>query len=143
MRQQDLEQRALLEELLRRARAWLSISPPERRTVRKLVEQMRYPRTVGEQLLTAYDLAQLAAFLDRYAAANATRVEPDRRFSWANPETQVAYRVIARDVPRSCAYLSITADLTGVVHADLGDMTNTVKASYCRTDDGAWKYKRQ
>jgi hypothetical protein len=107
--QSDLETRAELRELLHRARAWLSLPRESRVTVRRLMEDMRYPRSVGEALMTPADRAQLAAFLDR---------------------------------PRQCVYLSITADLTDVVPADLGDMTNQVRASFCQRASGEWRYGR-
>jgi hypothetical protein len=44
--------------------------------------------------------------------------------------------------PHECAYLSITADVTGVVTADLGDMVHTVKANFCRRASGEWRYGR-
>jgi hypothetical protein len=142
MAQNDLEARTELRELLRRARAWLSLPRERRIVVRQLMREMRYPKTVGEELMMPADLAQLAAFLDRYREDRAARREPEPATSWTNPENRVAYRVHVLDPPHQCAYLSVAIDLTEVVSADLGDMTNQVKASFCRRESGEWRYGR-
>lgn len=142
MAQTDLETRAELRDLLHRAREWLSLPRERRIAVRRLMEDMRYPRGVGEALMTSEDLAELGAFLDRYAKDRAARRAPETAASWTNRENRVGYRVHVLDPPRQCAYLSISVDLTGVVPADLGDMTNRVKANFCRRASGEWRYGR-
>jgi len=140
VRKHDLEHRAMLEQLLFRSHEWLTVPPPDRRAVRTLMEKMRYPKTLGEELLTESDLDRLGDFLDRYAEDRAARRDPSRNTSWTHPETRVAYRVFVLDPPRRCAYLSITTDLTQVVDADLGDMTRSVKGRFCRRENGEWRY---
>lgn len=142
MARQALEERARMQEQLRRAHAWLSVPRGERVGVRRLMQQMRTPRSVGEELMTADDRAHLGAFLDRYTEDRNARREPEIATSWVNAENGVAYRVRAVSPPHQCAYLSITTDVTGVVTADVGDMTNTVKASFCRRAAGDWRYGR-
>jgi hypothetical protein len=142
MARQALEQCALMHELLRRTQAWLSVPRDERAALRELMRAMRYPRSVGEDLMTADDRAELGAFLERYAEDRSARREPETSTSWINPENRVAYRVHAVSPPRECAYLSITADVTGVVTADVGDMVHTVKANFCRRASGEWRYGR-
>jgi hypothetical protein len=142
VRAQDLERRAELEELLRRAHAWLSVAPADRRVVRTLMAQMRTPESVGEILLGPRNGARLGAFLDGFARERAARRDPDETTSWSDPKTAVAYRVRILDPPAGCAFLAITTDLTGVVPADLGDMTHEVKAQFCRRPDGEWRYGR-
>jgi hypothetical protein len=142
MARQALEQRALMQELLRRTQAWLSVPREERATVRRLMQEMRYPRSVGEDLMTADDRAALGAFLERYGDDRSARREPEASTSWVNSENRVAYRVHVVSPPHQCAYLNITADLTGVVAADLGDMIHTVRANFCRRASGEWRYGR-
>lgn len=142
IRAQDLERRAELEELLRRAHAWLSVAPADRRVVRTLMAQMRTPQGVGELLLGPQDRARLGAFLDAFAREDRLHRDPDEATSWSDPGTGVAYRVRILDPPAGCAFLSITTDLTGVVPADLGDMTHEVKARFCQQPDGQWRYGR-
>jgi hypothetical protein len=142
MARQALEQRALLRELLRRTRAWLSVPREERIQVRRLMQAMRYPRSVGEELMTDDDLAALGAFLDRYGDDRSARREPEASTSWINAANRVAYRAHVVSPPHHCAYLSITADVTRVVAADLGDMTHTVRANFCRRSSGEWRYGR-
>jgi hypothetical protein len=139
---QELETRAEVAELTRRARAWLSVPRAERVAMRFYMKEMRSPKGLGERLLGERDLETLGAFLDRYAEDRAARRKPEKRTSWTDPERRIAYRVRVLDPPRSCAFLAITTDLTGVVPADLGDMTHRVKANFCQRASGAWRYGR-
>jgi hypothetical protein len=139
---QELETRAELAELTRRAHAWLSVPRAERVTLRTYMEEMRSPRGLGERLLGERDLHELGAFLDLYAADKAARREPEKRVSWTDPETRIRYRVRVLDPPPGCAFLAITTDLTGVVPAELGDMTHEVKANFCQRASGEWRYGR-
>ena len=110
--------------------------------VRRLMQDMRYPRSVGEDLMTADDRAELGGFLERYGDDRGARREPETSTSWVNPENRVAYRVHVASPPHQCAYLNITVDLTGVVTADLGRMIHTVRANFCRRAPGDWRYGR-
>ena len=137
---QLLEQRAELRELLRRTRAWLSLSRDERVAMRLLMEDMRYGQFVGERLMKSGDLTHVGSFLERHREDREIHREPEVVTSWTNPETRLEYRVRLQDRPSRCADLGITVDLTRVVSADLGDMTNTVKARFCRQASGEWRY---
>ena len=138
--EQDRETRADVREELRRIREWLSLPRPDRVAVRQLMKEMRYGRAVSEELMGEYDLAQIGRFLDRYQEDRQAQREPESATSWTNPVNRVEYRVRLVEPPRRCSYLSITTDLTGVVSADLGDMTNQVKARFCRRASGEWRY---
>jgi hypothetical protein len=142
IRNQELELRAELAELRRRAQAWISVPPATRKSVRAQMERMHSPRGVGEELFTRHDRDQLGAFLDRYVEDRAARRDADDHTSWIHPETRVAYRVRILDPPPGCAYLGISTDLTRVVAADLGEMTARVKANFCRRPTGEWRYGR-
>lgn len=139
---QDLEHRAQIETLLYHARQWLSLPREERRRVRALMDVMRTPREVGEELMTDSDLLELGSFLDRYTVDRAARRQPEESLAWRNPANRVEYRVHVLDPPPGCAYLAITTDVTGVVSADLGDMTDEVHALFCRRSSGSWRYGR-
>jgi hypothetical protein len=139
---QELETRAELAELVRRAHAWLSLSRADRVTMRAYMEHMRTPRGLGERLLGERDLDRLGTFLDRYSADKAARRDPEARVSWSDPDTRISYLVQVLDPPPGCAFLAITTDLTGVAPADLGDMTHRVKATFCRRASGQWRYGR-
>jgi hypothetical protein len=141
LRTQELQQRAELAELRRRAHAWVSVPAAARQVVRAHMEQMRSARGLDEELFTRRDRERLGAFLDRYAADKAARRRPEERISWTDPETRIAYRVNILDPPRACAYLGVTTDLTGVVSADLGEMTRAVKGRFCRRATGEWRYR--
>jgi hypothetical protein len=142
LRTQELKQRAELAELRRRAHAWVSVPAAARKVVRARMKQMRSPRGVDEELFTRRDRERLGAFLDGCAADKATRREPEERISWTDPETRIAYRVSILDPAPRCAYLGITTDLTGIVAADLGEMTRAVKGRFCRRATGEWRYGR-
>lgn len=138
----DMKTRAEVRDLLHRIREWVSVPRAERVVVRRLMEEMRYGRYVHDDLMREGDRARIGAFLDRYREDVAAQLEPEPATSWTNPESRVEYRVRVLDPPRRCSYLSITTDLTGVVGADLGDMTNQVKARFCRRESGEWRYWR-
>jgi hypothetical protein len=140
--QQDLAQRAEVRELLRRARAWLGLPRASRVAVRGLMAGMRYPKSLGEELMTEFDRAELGAFLERYRRDREARREPEAAIHWINPANRVEYRVRILDPPQQCAFVSVTVDLTGVVRADLGGMTNEVRASFCQRRPGDWRYGR-
>jgi hypothetical protein len=137
---QDRKTRAEVRDLLYRIREWLSLPRTERVAVRRLMEEMRYGRSVSQELMEEDDLAQLGAFLDRYQKDREARLEPESATSWTNPANRVEYRVHIIEPPRQCSYLSITTDLTNVVSADLGNMTNQVKVQFCRRASGEWRY---
>jgi hypothetical protein len=136
----DFAARASADAALRRVREWLSVAPVDRMRVRELMEQMRGPKPMGEDLMTDYDFEQLGAFLARHARAQERRRKPRNSTSWTNPENQVEYRVHLRSRPSTCASLSVTADLTQVVEADLGGMTKQVNAQFCQRGNGEWRY---
>jgi hypothetical protein len=140
--QQDLAQRAEVRELLRRAREWLGLPRETRVVVRGLMASMRYPKSLGEELMTPGDRAELGAFLERHRRDREARREPEAATHWINPGNRVEYRVRILDPPQQCAFLSISVDLTGVVRADLGGMTNEVRASFCQRRPGDWRYGR-
>jgi hypothetical protein len=139
---QERAARADAAELVRRARAWLSVPRAQRVALRSAMEDMRSPKGLGERLMSEHDLAELGAFLDRNAADRAARRDPQERVSWTHPETRITYRVAVLDPPPGCAFVSVTTDLTHVVEADLGDMTQSVKALFCRRAGGEWRYGR-
>ena len=138
----DFAAQADADAALRRVREWLSVTPADRMRVRELMEQMRGPKPVGEDLMTDYDFEQLGAFLALHARARERRREPRESTSWTNPENRVEYRVHLRSRPSTCASLSVTADLTRVVEADLGGMTKQVNAQFCQRGNGEWRYGR-
>jgi hypothetical protein len=140
---QDLESRALLREWLRRAEAWLSVPREQRIEVRERMAQMRYPKSVGEELLGPSDLTELADLARRDAEDREAGREPEGSTSWTNPETRVSYRASLDDGRRSCPTLSLTTDLTTLVDADLGDMTKTVTGRLCRNESGSWGFGRR
>jgi hypothetical protein len=138
--EQDRKTRVEVRELLYRIREWLSVPRSERVAMRRLMQEMRYGRNVSQELMGKDDLAQLGAFLDRYQNDREAKREPESATSWANPVNRIEYRVRIIEPPRRCSYLTITTDLTGVVSADLGDMTSQVKARFCRRASGEWRY---
>jgi hypothetical protein len=140
--QQDLAQRAEVRELLRRAREWLGLPRESRVAVRGLMAGMRHPKSLGEELMTPGDRAELGAFLERYRRDREAGREPETATQWTNPENRVEYRVRLLDPPQQCAFVSVAVDLTGVVRADLGAMTNEVRASFCQRRPGDWRYGR-
>ena len=111
--------------------------------VRELMRRMRWPNPLGEELMTAYDHDRMDAFLKDAERARRERRNVRERTSWTNPETRVEYRVKLGSRGPTCASTSITADLTRVVDADLGDMTNEVSARFCRRGDGRWRYEHR
>jgi hypothetical protein len=135
---QDLENRHEIRDLHYRIGQWLSLSRGERNEVRAMMRAMATGQGVSEQLMQPADRERVGALLERYGADRAAQREPETRASWSNPESRVAYRVRIVGARGPCATLAITTDLTGVVAADLGDMTRRVDAKFCRSDAGAW-----
>lgn len=140
---QDLESRALLREWLRRAEAWLSVPREQRVEVRERMRQMRYAKSVGEELLDPSDLAELAALARRDAEDRTAGREREGSTSWTNPETLVSFRASLDDGRRACPTVSLTTELTTLVDADLGDMTKTVTGRLCRDESGRWAFGRR
>lgn len=137
---QDLESLVTLREWLRRAEAWLSLPREQRVEVRQRMAQMRYPKSVGEELLSPHDLAELAALVERDREDRAGGREPEGSTSWTNPETRVSYRASLGDGRRTCPTVSLTTDLTTLVAADLGGMMKSVKGRLCRDESGHWEF---
>jgi hypothetical protein len=138
----DLEQLAELREWLRRAEAWLSLAREQRAEVHRRMEQMRSVRSVGAELLSQRDLAELGAFVERQAADRAAGREPEGAIRWTNPATRISYRAQLSGQPRECTRVSLTTDLTTLVEVDLGGLTHTVVGELCRVAAGRWEYGR-
>jgi hypothetical protein len=136
----DEKQRAEVRDLLFRIREWVSVPRADRVRIRAMMEAMQNPQRLSEELMSAGDRTRVSSLLDGYAAARDAGREPEIAVSWASAETGVEYRVRVEDPPRACADVGISADLTGVVSADLGEMTDRVKARFCRRTTGEWGF---
>jgi hypothetical protein len=140
MEKQEHRMRTEVRNQMHRIREWLSVPRASRVAVRELMQDMRYDKSVGQDLMADSDRAEVSAFLNRYEQDRAAQREPERATSWANPTNHVVYRLRISQPPRTCANVSITADLTGVVTADLGKMTKRIGAKFCRDASGEWRY---
>jgi hypothetical protein len=134
--------RVEIEEMLHQLREWLSLDHGERRHIREMMKQMRYPQRVAAHLMTDIDRRQLGDFIGRAAAGRANRKTLQKGSSWTNPNTQVSYRARMLRSSGECARLNLQVDLTRVVVADLDEMVRSVEGRFCRDADGKSRYGR-
>jgi hypothetical protein len=132
----DLKYRMEIEEGMHRLREWLSLDRDQRRRMHSMLAQIRYAKRVANQLMTEADRQRLGAFIGEVTRKRPRGETAPKHTSWVDPTTQVAYRVHVQSPSGDCVRLSIRADLTGVVSADLGEMSNSVKGRFCRASNG-------
>ena len=142
LRERDLSQRVEIEDVLYRLHEWLSLDRKERRRIRRLMNGMQRAQGVSDQLMTRTDRKRLGDYMNEVATSRVLNRDYQKGRSWSDPATGISYRVRMLDPRGECAKLSISADLTGLVKADLDELIHTVEGRFCREADGTSRFKK-
>jgi len=142
LREQDLTQRVEIEEVLYRLHEWLSLDRAERQRIRRLMDGMQRAQGVADQLMTEADRKRLGDYMNEVETSRVLRQDYQKGKSWSDPATGISYRVRMLDPRGECAKLSISADLTGLVKADLDELIHTVEGRFCREADGTSRFSK-